>query len=153
MMPREQSVHERFLAKIVTPSVDECWIWQACTGTNGYGLFRVDGRMFKAHRFAYELFVGPIPDGLELDHLCRVRTCVNPEHLDPVTHAENVRRGESGKVNGARQRAKTHCPQGHPYAGENLYVNSDGKRRCRTCNRDRGRKRAQRARDRAQAAA
>ena len=127
MMP---SVLDRFLAKIVADP-HGCWIWQAGTNTKGYGKFKVDGRDVKAHRFAYEMFVGPIPEGLELDHLCRVRNCVNPEHLEPVTHAENVRRGESGK----HCRDKTHCPQGHPYAGENLYVRPNGKRDCRTCQR------------------
>ena len=125
----KQSVQERWAAKVVARSVDECWIWQAYTCRKGYGQFKVDGRMVKAHRWSYEHFVGPIPDGLELDHLCRVRNCVNPAHLEAVTHAENVRRGESGK----NQRAKTHCPQGHPYAGENLYVYPDGRRNCRTC--------------------
>ena len=81
--------------------------------------------MALAHRVAYELQVGPIPVGLQLDHLCRVRSCVNPAHLEPVTSAENTRRG--------LRAMKTHCPQGHPYAGENLLIRPTGQRRCRTC--------------------
>ena len=126
------SVSDRFLAKIVADPRG-CWIWQATTNADGYGQFRVGDRMVKAHRFAYELLVGPIPNGLELDHLCRVRNCVNPAHMEPVTHTENVRRGEAGK----HHRDRTHCPQGHPYAGENLYVVPDGYRECRTCRRAR----------------
>ena len=122
----KQTVSDRFLAKIVAYP-HGCWIWQATTTPNGYGQFRVDGRMVYAHRFAYELLVGPIPEGLELDHLCRVRNCVNPAHMEPVTHAENMRRGAHA--------LKTHCPREHPYAGGNLYVAPDGKRRCRACQR------------------
>ena len=140
------SVLDRFLAKIVADP-HGCWIWQACTGANGYGQFWVDGRIVKAHRWSYEHFVGPIPDGLELDHMCRVRNCVNPHHLEPVTHTENVRRGEGGK----HHRAKTHCPQGHPYDGDNTYVWVNGGRRCRICRR--ACSRAHYARKRAQAAA
>jgi hypothetical protein len=83
-----------------------------------------------AHRWAYEYSIGPIPEHLELDHLCRSRNCVNPEHLEAVTHLENMGRGIS------HQKAKTHCPKGHPYSGENLYVApSNGKRYCRECTR------------------
>ncbi len=118
---------ERFWAKVEkTPT---CWLWRAGKDHLGYGQIRRDGSHAKAHRVAYDLLVGPIPDGLELDHLCRVRNCVNPAHLEPVTHAENVRRGLSGQ----RQRAKTHCPAGHPYDAENTYVAPRGDRGCRAC--------------------
>lgn len=127
----KQTVSDRFLAKIVAYP-NGCWIWQASTNASGYGQFWVDGRAVKAHRFAYELLVGPIPGGLELDHLCRVRNCVNPAHMEPVTHAENVRRGESFS---AINTGKTHCPQSHPYSGDNLYVRTNGYRECRTCHR------------------
>ena len=143
----KQNVHERFLAKIVAPSADECWQWTACTDSHGYGHFKVDGRGVGAHRFAYEYFVGPIPDGLELDHLCRVRNCVNPAHLEAVTHAENIRRGESPLAINA---AKTHCLKGHPLDAENTYRWRGG-RHCRICVR--ARVRAYRARKRAKAAA
>ena len=127
----KQTVSDRFLAKIVADP-HGCWIWQSGTNAKGYGQFKVDGRAVRAHRFAYELLVGPIPDGLELDHLCRVRNCVNPAHLEPVTHTENVRRGESFS---AINMGKTHCPAGHTYDAENTYVTPNGKRNCRTCHR------------------
>lgn len=92
-----------------------------------------------AHRVVYEELVGPIPDGLMLDHLCRVRHCVNPEHLEPVTNRENVLRGEGHSAKAARA---THCLKGHPYAGENLRILSNGWRRCRACHRERERIRA-----------
>ena len=105
--------------------------WMNGKYTNGYGKFFLAGAARRAHRVAYEHYIGPIPDGLGIDHLCRVRGCVNPAHLEPVTHAENVRRGDSGKHN----RVKTHCPKGHPYKGDNLYRESDSHRRCLVCKR------------------
>lgn len=126
-----------------------CWVWKgAPTKSGGYGQLGVrepDGtyKMVRAHRWSYEHFVGPIPKGLELDHTCCVapcpggrcahRLCVNPAHLEPVTHAENVGRGNVG----SNSRAKTHCPQGHPYDEVNTYRTSAGKRMCRRCSRDR----------------
>lgn len=111
----------RFWAKVVV--VESCWEWVGAT-SNGYGQMKADGKAKSAHRLSYEHHVGPIPDGLTLDHLCRNKRCVNPSHLEAVTHHENVLRGESGSAVNAR---KTHCPAGHPYAGES------GKRRCRAC--------------------
>ncbi len=87
-----QTIEERFLARVDQCGPDECWLW-ITTSTSAYGTFRLDsGRYVVAHRFAYELLVGPIPDGLTLDHLCRKTRCVNPAHLEPVTHSENSRR-------------------------------------------------------------
>jgi hypothetical protein len=86
------------------------------------------------HRVAYELLVGPIPEGLELDHLCRNTRCVNPEHLEPVTGRENLMRAVSSWA--AKNAAKTHCPQGHPYDEENTKVKRDGGRACRACGRE-----------------
>lgn len=125
------TVEERFWAK-VDQRPDGCWVWTAGR-QRGYGRFWDGSRGVYAHRFAFELLVGPIYDGEELDHLCRNRSCVNPAHLEPVTHRVNAQRGIAGQVNGDRERAKTHCPKGHEYAGANLYVNGRGWRRCRLC--------------------
>lgn len=112
---------------------DECWEWQGSRDRDGYG--RVNKKL--VHRIAYEYFVGPIPDGLELDHLCRLRHCWNPAHLEPVTHRVNMMRGRGV---GSENAAKTHCVNGHEYTPENTYVGSNGWRQCRTCNRERQRR-------------
>lgn len=113
----------RFWSKVeITPS---CWLWHGGTGM-GYGKLQKDGRMDLAHRVAYELFVGPIPEGLELDHLCRNHGCVNPEHLEAVTHQENTLRGIARPADNAR---KTHCPRGHQYS----HRDKTGRRHCRKC--------------------
>lgn len=118
---------ERFEAKVErTPT---CWLWRASLDHAGYGRFK-SGRHQVAHRWSYEHFVGPIPEGLQIDHLCRTPACVNPEHLEPVTGAENVRRAFAHI---------THCPQRHPYSAENTYKRAgDGRRYCRECRRARG---------------
>ncbi len=122
---------ERFWSK-VDKTTSTCWLWTACISGGGYGVFKLDRKQY-AHRLAYEWLVGPIPEGLQLDHLCRVRHCVNPEHLEPVTTQENIRRGLGSSFNSL----KTHCPRGHPYAGDNLYIQpGNGKRKCRTCGRE-----------------
>lgn len=121
----------RFLTKVRKDS-DGCWIWTgalqgkgAKTGS-GYGSFRLEGRVRPAHRVAYEHFVGEIPAGLTLDHLCEVTSCVNPSHLEEVTHLVNIGRS-------ARAR-KTHCKRGHELSGDNLYVHiTSGSRVCKTC--------------------
>lgn len=129
------SEHRRFLSKIQQDDNSGCWLWMATTH-KGYGKFAVgskrDGtnRNVLAHRYAYELWVGPIPEGLVLDHLCRTPGCVNPNHLEPVTVAENTRRGDLWLVSAS----KTHCPQGHPYDEVNtLWRKGARQRRCRTC--------------------
>jgi hypothetical protein len=86
---------------------ETCWFYEGNKSWNGYGVFWFDGKSIRAHRYVYELLVGPIPKGLTLDHLCRVRHCVNPDHLEPVTIAENVRRGYR------LYKPKTHCKRGH----------------------------------------
>lgn len=127
---RNRPALERFWEKVALG--DGCWKWLGFLNDSGYGMFKAysDRSMMLAHRYSYELHVGPIPEGLQLDHLCRNPACVNPGHLEPVTHEENVRRGNAGH----NMRSKTHCPQGHPYAGDNLYV-YDGRRHCRACGR------------------
>lgn len=124
----KKSTLERFMLK-VAQGQKGCVFWTAATDGKGYGLFW-DGRLVRAHRWAYEYFKGPIPEGLQLDHLCRNRNCVNPAHLEPVTQRENLLRGTTLS---AANFAKTHCPQGHPYSGANLYVKPNGGRDCRKC--------------------
>lgn len=127
-----KKLEERFMDKVSPEPMSGCWLWLGFTNPKGYGRFRIEGKngpVGQAHRVAYELFRGPIPSGLTLDHLCRVRSCVNPAHVEPVTAVENVRRG--GNVQ------KPHCPQGHPLSGDNLSLRS-GQRSCRICNRAAG---------------
>ncbi len=122
---------ERFAAKIDFSG--ECWLWQAASDNAGYGNFFFNGRVMLAHRVAHLMFIGGIPDGYEVDHLCRVHNCVLPEHLEAVTRQENnARAGLRGAalVNSER----THCSRGHPLTGPNLYYDSN-KRRCRACHR------------------
>lgn len=126
---------------IVDPVAD-CWVWTGARKTGGYGTVRKnDGRRkfsYSAHRASYEEFVGPIPDGLELDHLCRNRLCINPSHLEPVTRSENIRRGIGPQTVQAYHARRTHCRNGHLLAGDNVSHQPGTKtgRRCRACVRD-----------------
>lgn len=130
------AVIAHFWSKVERRSGSECWLWSGGL-LRGYGRFYIRRKYVGAHRFAYELLVGPIPDGLTLDHLCRVRACVNPAHLEPVTTRENWRRGESFSAMNAR---KTHCLRGHAYDEENtLQRKSRGGRLCAECKRERER--------------
>jgi hypothetical protein len=110
-----------------------CWDWTGTIATNGYGRMPLGKRNRRqaAHRFVYEQVVGTVPDGMQLDHLCGNRRCVNPSHLEPVTSRENNLRSPScmASVNAA----KTHCAQGHPFEGRNLIVSKRGQRVCRKC--------------------
>jgi len=109
-----------------------CWIWTAYRNPNGYGQFRPNGKLVLAHRFSYVLKSGPIPEGLELDHLCRNPPCVNWDHLEAVSHQLNMQRGISGEALAHKNRAKTHCPHGHIYDLFNTYIYKE-RRHCRTC--------------------
>lgn len=117
---------ERILAGVVVRD-DGCWVWRGSHTSDGYGRIKVPRvGVCYAHRVAYEQWVGPVPEGLILDHLCRVRDCCRPEHLEPVTIAVNNRRGAV---------TRTHCKRGHAYSGPSLRITPDGRRECRNCRR------------------
>jgi hypothetical protein len=110
---------------------NECWGWGLSKTAGGYGQMMWYGKAGYAHRLSYSLFVGPIPSGLVIDHLCRNRGCVNPDHLEVVTNQENLRRGiHSGPPK------KSHCPKGHPYSGDNLSAKKNGRKSCKACARE-----------------
>lgn len=128
----ELGLPRRIAEKIDTDS-SGCWIWTAARST-GYGRVSYNGRTVVAHRVVYEILVGPIPDGLQLDHLCRNRACVRPDHLEPVTQRENLLRGQTIP---ARHAARTHCNWGHRFDSTNTGRTVDGYRRCRRCHAER----------------
>jgi hypothetical protein len=121
---------DRFEAKYTPEPTSGCWLWTGATTRDGYGNYALGRRFVGAHRVAYLLKVGPIPDGMQIDHLCRVRHCVNPAHMEVVTARENVLRGVSFAAVNA---AKTRCPKGHEYTEDNIEVTPSGGRRCRRC--------------------
>lgn len=144
---------DRFWSKVTVAGANSCWEWQACKSTGGYGRFFVAGLTRYAHRVAYEIVRGPIPDGLHIDHLCSNRSCVNPLHMEPVTKGENTRRG--WRTNGGRakaQRRLTHCKHGHPFTPENTRIGRNGWRLCIECSRRHSRQAGARYRQRNQAA-
>ena len=122
---------DRFMAKVDQDGPNGCWVWMAAKDRDGYGRFGVAGAGALAHRVGYELMGERIPEGLQLDHLCRNTSCVNPRHLDPVTSRVNTHRGYGVSALHAR---KTHCIHGHEFTPENTYVNKLG-RACRACKR------------------
>lgn len=139
MTELDAALVERFWAKV--DRVGGCWLWTAAKNGDGYGNFwlgRPQGSV-GAHRFAYELLVGPIPEGLSLDHLCRVRNCVRPDHLEPVTNRENTIRGLAPAISRQRGEKRTHCINGHEITPESVrYARSSGGgliRHCRECDK------------------
>ena len=124
----ESNILERFWSKV--EKTDGCWIWRGTKDWKGYGDFMIRKKHHRAHKLAYELLVGSVPENRVLDHLCRNRGCVNPAHLEPVTNTENIRRG-------VRKTLQTHCKRGHPLEGDNLrpLKLKKGVRECVTCHR------------------
>ena len=127
----------RLVSLIDLTAPGDCWPWLGFIDRDGYGRY---GKWSTAYRAVYEFVVGPVPDGLALDHLCRVRGCVNPAHLEPVTHAENMRRSAPAQA--------THCINGHAYDAVNTYFRPNGQRDCRACVRSRARAYKARLRER-----
>jgi len=124
LVPWSARREDHFWSKV--DASGDCWEWTGMRDRDGYGKVSWDARKKLTHRLAYELLVGPVPVGLQLDHLCRNRACVNPDHLQPVTWAENLRRGAP--------RRRPNCRRGHPLSGDNLYARpGSGGRECRTC--------------------
>jgi hypothetical protein len=144
------TAEERFWSHV--DASGDCWEWTA-SRLHGYGQSWMGGRLRYAHRVAYELLLGPIPESLYIDHLCRNRGCVNPDHLELVTFRENTLRGFSFSARNAR---KTHCKRGHPFTPDNVKILAEGGRRCRACTRalkpERQRRYRQRRRERLAAA-
>jgi hypothetical protein len=140
MRGKQQSrdLAERFHALVTCEPNTGCWLWTGATRGKGYGGIRAYGKDAYAHRVSYELFRGPIPPGLVIDHLCRVHCCVNPDHLEVVTTLENVRRGVG--LASERYLLRTHCRYGHPFVSGNIYVDRDGRRKCKACRRVDGRR-------------
>jgi hypothetical protein len=147
----KKTAEQRFWMKVDRRADDGCWSWTGALDRTGYGRFYNGDTVVAAHRFAYELLVGPIPAGFDADHMCHNtdrscpgghcvhRRCCNPAHVSPCSRADNLARSHS--VAAAReaywtnQRAKTHCPRGHPYDEANTFVNAKGQRSCRECRR------------------
>lgn len=114
---------------------ESCWTVPQKLTAQGYVRVKVKGKLVYLHRLTYETFIGKIPDGLVIDHLCKERSCCNFNHLEVVTLAENTRKGDAWLFN----KSKTHCPQNHQYSEDNTYYRKDGKRHCKTCRRIRQR--------------
>ena len=132
----DERLPKRFWDKVSPCPMSGCWLFVGATTSHGYGNYRHEGRMEISHRVSYSALVGPIDAGLQLDHLCRVRCCVNPAHLEPVTNAVNTLRGESPRLaserNIAAALARTHCNRGHVLTPDNT-ISRGRSRSCRAC--------------------
>lgn len=139
----EKMTRERIRLRICEDD-NGCWIWVGARSKQGYGNVSVGGRCLRAHRVSYEVFRGPIPVGLQIDHLCRVRACVNPDHLEAVTQQENMRRGFGASARNAR---KNVCIRGHDLTGDNARIRATGWRYCGACHDERCAERHRRNRE------
>lgn len=135
----------RFMKSFRVDPTEGCWIWIRSSHNHGYAKIMINRKVYAAHRVSYEHFVAPILDGNVIDHLCRNTGCVNPRHLDAVSHKENVKRGDAGNW----QKIKTHCPQGHIYDEENTGRNQSGSRFCKACRKEKLARKAAQYRERA----
>lgn len=133
-MPRLNATLKDRIKSRSTEVPSGCWEWNLRRDRDGYGHTKVAGRSLLAHRASYDAFIGPIPAGMTLDHLCRNKCCVNPDHLEPVSNKENILRSDGITAQAARQ---THCRAGHAFDAENTYYPPGGGRHCRMCNRAR----------------
>lgn len=126
----------KFLERLSFNKDNGCLEWAGALFSNGYGAIAINGKNKRAHRFSYELFIGPIPDTFEIDHLCKNVKCVHPLHLEAVTHHENMRRSSAWLF----WKNKKSCKNNHPFTEKNTYIDSKNKRKCRMCSRIRNRK-------------
>lgn len=135
LQPKDRDPLVRAMRSVI--KVDSgCWVWQGSLNADGYGCLRVDKRWHLAHRWLYEQLRGSVPIGLDLDHLCRNRACVNPDCLEPVIRKVNLLRGEGFAAQRAQQ---THCVNGHEFTSENTKIRANGTRLCRACGAARAR--------------
>lgn len=125
----------RFWAKVT--KTETCWLWTGSSTKAGYGQFTVNRKTIMAHRYSYELVNGPIPEGLHMDHLCKVTSCVNPAHLEAVTPYVNLMRADNPS---AINKRRTKCKNGHPLSGDNLAIRKNGNRKCIACEKARNKK-------------